>query len=145
MSMPPGRGMLIVVMVVAVVMMIVSMPAITIMIVIMMLVALRRRYRCANRVQWPAEAARGMPKSAALDPDQPRADQRDQGVAHQLDDALGIAHLPGGGVEQGRGDADDRDGNQRLKQRRGKRQHDAAPPGFLVCDQIGRDHRLAVA
>ena len=41
--------------------------------------------------------------------------------------------------------ADDHDRDQRLQQRRGERQHDAAPPGLVVGDQIGRDHRLAVA
>src|SRR5664279_3508136 len=29
--------------------------------------------------------------------------------------------------------------------RRGKRQHDTAPPGFLVGNEVGRDHRLAMA
>ena len=42
-------------------------------------------------------------------------------------------------------DADDHHRDQRLHQRRGKRQHDAAPRGLLVGDEIGRDHRLAVA
>ena len=72
------------------------------------------------------------------------ADQRDQRVAGELDHPLGAAHLAGGGVEQRRRDADDRHRDKRLQQRRGKRQHDAAPPGLLVGDEIGRDHRLAV-
>ena len=58
---------------------------------------------------------------------------------------LGVAHLARGGVEQRRRDADERHRDERLQQRRGERQHDAAPPGLLVGDEIGRDHRLAVA
>ena len=37
------------------------------------------------------------------------------------------------------------DRDQRLQQRRDERQHDAAPGGLLVGDEIGGDHRLAVA
>ena len=38
-----------------------------------------------------------------------------------------------------------RDRDQRLQERRGEGQDDAAPPGLLIGDEIGRDHRLAVA
>ena len=84
-------------------------------------------------------------ESAALGPDQPGAERRDQRVAGDLDRALRPAHGFRGGVEQPGADADDQHRDQRLHQRRGERQRDAAPRGFLVGDQIGRDHRLAVA
>ena len=73
------------------------------------------------------------------------ADEHDQRVAGDLDRPHGVAHRLRGRAEQHRGDANDRDRDERLQQRRGERQHDAAPPGFLVGDEIGRDHRLAVA
>ena len=84
-------------------------------------------------------------KAVTLDPQQPRADQHDQAVADDLDDAHRVAHELGGRAEQHRGDADDRHGGQRLHHRRGERQRDAAAPGLLVGEQIGGNHRLAVA
>ncbi len=84
-------------------------------------------------------------KSAALGPDQPGAEGRDQGVACDLDHFFSPAHGFGGGVEQPGANSDNHDRDQRLHQRRGKRQRDAAPRGLLVGDQIGRDHRLAMA
>ncbi len=83
-------------------------------------------------------------QAAALVPHQPGAKQRDQRVAGDLDGALGAAHGLGGDVQQPRADADDRHRHQRLQQRRHQRQHDAAPGAFLIGDQIGRNHRLAV-
>ena len=84
-------------------------------------------------------------KAAALGPDQPGAERRDQGVACDLDRLFRPAHGPGGGIQQPGANRDDRHRDQRLHQRGGERQHDAAPHGLLVGDQIGRDHRLAVA
>ena len=83
-------------------------------------------------------------ESSALHPQQPRADRDDQQIAHDLDHPHGVAHHLGGGAEQRRGDADDRDRDQRLQHRRGERQHDAALPGLVIGDEVGRDHRLAV-
>jgi hypothetical protein len=60
-------------------------------------------------VQRPDEAA-------ALAPDQPDAERRDQRVAGDLDRALGAAHGLCGDVEQPRADADDQHRNQRLHQ-----------------------------
>ena len=82
---------------------------------------------------------------AALGPDQPGAERRDQRIARDLDGPFSTAHGFGSGVEQPGTNPHDQDGNQRLHQRRGERQHDAAPRGLLVGDQIGRDHRLAMA
>ena len=56
-----------------------------------------------------------------------------------------VAHHLRRGADQNGGDGDDHDGGQRLQQRRGERQRDAAPPGLLIGEQVGRDHRLAVA
>ena len=96
----------------------------------------RRRHR--PRLQRAHEAA-------ALGPDQPRAERRDQGVARNLDGLLGPAHGPGGGVEQPGANPDNDDGDQRLHQGGSERQRDAAPRRLLVGDQIGGYHRLAVA
>src|SRR3954447_17703897 len=128
--------------VVRMVMVIVAMVTVA---MIVMLVIVRRADRGADGVQRPARASRLAEKALALDPDEPRADEGDQRVARKLDDALGVAHLPRGGVEQYRRDTDDRDGDERLQQRGCKRQHDTTPPGLFVGDEIGRDHRLAVA
>src|SRR5687768_4007579 len=110
-------------MIVAVVMMLV--------LVIVMLMIVRRGHRGADRMQRTAHAARGIHKAPALDPDQPRAHQRDQRVADDLDHTLGVAELSRRSVEHDAGDADDGDRDNRLQQRRGKRQHDAAPPGLV--------------
>ena len=84
-------------------------------------------------------------KAAALGPNQPGAERRDQRVAGDLDRFFGPAHGLRGSIEQPGADADQHHRDQRLQQRRGKRQQDAAPRGFLVGDKIRRDHRLAVA
>ena len=84
-------------------------------------------------------------KTAALGPDQPGAERRDQAIADDLDRLLRRAHRLGGRGEQPGEHRNQRHRHQRLQQRRGERQHDAAPRGFLVGDEIGRDHRLAVA
>ena len=94
--MAPGRIVVVVVIVVVmpvmmavivVGMIMMSMIVVVMMTVIVMLVIVRRRHRGADGVQRPAEASRLADKSLALDPDQPRTDQRDQRVADQLDDA----------------------------------------------------------
>ncbi len=120
------------------------MMTVIVMLVIVLAMVLRR-HRGANRVQRPAQASRLADKALALDPDEPRAEQRDQRVAGQLDDAARVAHLACGGVEDDRRDADERHRDERLQKCRGERQHDAAPPCFLVGDEIRRNHRLAVA
>ncbi len=84
-------------------------------------------------------------KSATLDPDETRAERRDQRVACDFDDALGRAHRLAGDVQEERADADDHHRDNRLQQRGGKRQHNAAPRGFFIGQKIRRDHRLAVA
>ena len=84
-------------------------------------------------------------KAATLDPNQPRAERRDQPITCDLDGALGTAHGPGGNVEQPCTDPDDHHRDQRLRQRGGEGQRDAAPRCFLVGDEIGRDHRLAMS
>jgi len=85
---------------VIVVLMLVVLMIVVLMIVV--LVVVRRRDRSTYGMQRPADAARGVQESLAFDPDQPRADQRDQRIARKLDDALGAAHLARGGVEQHR-------------------------------------------
>ena len=86
----------------------------------------------------------GAQQAAALAPHQPCAECRDQAVTCDFDDALDAAHGLGGDVEQPRADADDQHRDQRLRQRGDERQHDAAPRGLLIGDEIGGDHRLAV-
>ncbi|MFK4617309.1 hypothetical protein ABIF50_000586 [Bradyrhizobium diazoefficiens] len=84
-------------------------------------------------------------EGAAFDPDQPQAEQRDQAVARDLDHAFGLAHGLGRRIQDPGRDADDQDRDHRLHQGRGKRERDAAPRGLAVGDEIGGDHRLAVA
>ena len=86
-----------------------------VMVVTMLLVIVRRRHRGADRVQRTAQAARGIHKAPALDPDQPRADQRDQSVADDLDHPFGVTKLTCGGIEDNAGDADDGDCDERLQ------------------------------
>src|SRR3954454_24834575 len=133
--------------VVAMIMMMIMMRMVVaiVTVAVIVFVIVRRCDRGADRVQGPIYVPRFAKKALALDPDQPRANERDQRVAGKLDHPLGAAHLPGGGVEQRRRDTDDRDRDEGLQQRRRKRQHDAAPPGLFVGDEIRRDHRLAMA
>ena len=131
-----------------VVAMIMMMVVVVMMVVVMtMIVVVASGHRGADRRRqrlMPQGAPSGE-EPASLAPQQPRPDGGDQPVAGDLDDPVGRAHGPAAGPEQRRRDADDRHGDERLQQRRGERQHDPAPPGFLVGDQVGRDHRLAVA
>jgi len=93
----------------------------TVVVMVVAMVVVMRRH-CGSGCA--ACSARMNP--AALGPDQPGAEGGDQGVACDLDRLLGPAHGPGGRVEQPGADRDDHDRDQRLHQRRGKRQHDAA-------------------
>ena len=94
--------------------------------------------RCACRAQRRQHAR-------PFDPEQPHADRDDQRVADDLDPADRGLHGRRGRAQQHRGDADDHHRDQRLQHRRRERQHDAAPPGLVIGDDVGRDHRLAVA
>ena len=114
-----------------------------VMVAVAVIMMVGRRSR-RHRRQRPLDLKRA-DEAAALGPDQPRAERRYQGVACNLDHLLGIAHGAGGGIEQPGANRDDHYRDQRLHQCGGKRQHDAAPGCLLVGDQIGRDHRLAVA
>ena len=73
---------------------------------------------------------------APLDPEQPGAERGNQPVADNLDPPDGAVHGAAGGAKQNRGDTHDRDRDQRLQDRRGKREHDAAPPGLAVGDNV---------
>ncbi len=136
-------GMIMVMVSVAMLVMIMVMTVIVMLVIV--LVMILRRHRGADRVQRPAQASRLADKSLALDPDQTRAEQSDQRVAGQFDHAARVAHLARGGVEDDRRDADECHRDERLQKCRGERQHDPAPPGLLVGDEIRRNHRLAVA
>ena len=83
-------------------------------------------------------------KRPPLDPEKPRAQHRDQPIADHLDPAHRLVHRACSGAEQHRGDAHDRDCDQRLQNRGGKRQRNAAPPGLAIGDDVRRNHRLAV-
>src|SRR5262245_19742522 len=83
-------------------------------------------------------------KGTALNPKQPQADQHDQRIAHNLNHTDRVAHRLCGRAQKRGGDADNRDGRKCLKNRRGEGQHDASAPGFVVCNQVRRDDRLAV-
>src|SRR4029079_10776729 len=120
-GMAPGRAVVMVVVMMIMAMVVVMMRVIVVIVtvamivVIMMLVIVRRGNRSANGMQRPAQVPRLAEKALALDPDEPRADERDQSIACKLDDPLGAAHLARGGIEQHRRDADDRNRNEGLQ------------------------------
>ena len=64
---------------------------------------------------------------AALAPHQPRAQQRDAGVAGQLDKIGDFLHPRRRGVESKRQHAHDQHSNHSLQNRRHERNHEAAP------------------
>src|SRR5207244_2629835 len=74
--------------IVTVIMVMVSM-IVMLMIVLVMILGC---HRGADRMQRPAQASRLADKALALDPDQPRAHQRDQRIARKFNHALGVAH-----------------------------------------------------
>jgi len=84
-------------------------------------------------------------EGATFHPQQAQTDQHDQGITDNLDDTDGVAHRLGGCAEKGCGDADNGNGGKCLQNRRCKRQHDPPAPGFVIRDQVGRNHRLSVA
>jgi hypothetical protein len=102
-----------------------------------------RRHR--RRFGFRSDLAQGMQEAAPFYPEEPRADQHDECVTDELDDAHRLAHHLRGGADQHRGDGDNGHGGRGLQQSRGEREHDATPPGFLVGEQVGANHRLAVA
>src|SRR4051812_34147710 len=69
-------------------------------------------------------------KRAALHPQQPQANDDDQRIADDLDDANRVAHCFCGRAEQNRENADNGDGGESLKDRRRERQGDTALPGL---------------
>ena len=119
--------------------------AVRVTVVMTMIVAVIVRAWADARALFMLLRPQQMQERAALHPQQPQADDDDERVTHLLDDAHGVAHHLRRGAEQHRGDADDGDGGQRLHDGRRKRQHHAALPGLVVGDDVGRDHRLAVA
>ncbi|MBA7482568.1 hypothetical protein ES707_18060 [subsurface metagenome] len=124
--------------VIVVLVVIVSMAVAMMMTVIVVVMHRSQRRLGPRRLQRAHEAA-------ALGPDQPGAEQRDQAIAGNLDRLLRPAHGLRGGIEQPGTDADQHDGDESLQQCRDERQHDATPGGLLVGDEVGGDHRLAVA
>src|ERR1700752_5294045 len=112
---------------------------------VMMMVAVVVMGMRASQRRLGARGLQRLHEGAALGPHQAGAEGGDQAVACDLDRLFRPAHGLRGGIEQPGTDADQHDGDEGLQQRRDERQHDAAPGGLLIGDQIGRDHRLAVA
>src|SRR6185503_8092822 len=81
----------------------------------------------------------------AFYPQKPQADQQNERVADDLDHAHGIAHRFGRGTKKSGDNPNDGDCGKRLQNGGCKREHNAAPPGFIVGHQIGRYDCLAVA
>ena len=134
-------GMGVIVMRVVVVMRVVMAMIVVMMPMIMMM---RMRGRGSADALRRAQQRPFGEEAPALGVEKLRAHQRDQRIARDLDPPHRGAHRLRGRAEQRRRDADHGDRDQRLHQRGGKREHDAALPGLLVGDQVGRDHRLAV-
>jgi hypothetical protein len=91
-----------------------------------------------------SEALQFPEQPAPLRPAEAHSDRDDDEIARDLDHPDGTAHRGGGCAEHCGRDADHCDRGERLQERRGKRQHDAAPPRLAVGDEIGRDDSLAV-
>src|SRR5216684_1664166 len=146
MGMAPGRGILAVVMMMGVVAVVTVMmvPVVMMTGMIVMVVLVHRGYRGPDR-GGPVERPQRRQRGAPFHPQQAQADQDDQRVADDLDDVDRASHGCRGRVQQRGRDPDHRHRDQRLQQRGGERQCHAAPPGLLVGDKVGRDHRLAVA
>ena len=80
-----------------------------------------------------------------LAPGEHEAEERNSRKGDELDVICKPRHADGcRAQDQGRRE-DDADRHERLQQRRRRRQDDAAPQGLFIGDEIGRDHRLAVA
>jgi len=120
-----------------IVVMIVVTVTMIIVLVVVVLVVVRRRHRRTHGMQWPADAAGRIDEAASLDPQQSHADEDDERIACELDDALGVAHHLLGRIQEQTSCADKHYGCDRLQQGGGKRQNHAAPPGFLIGNDIG--------
>ena len=112
------------------------------MVVVLMIVAMRR-HRRADR-SGTVQRLQKRHKRAALHPQQSHPDEDDQRVAHDFDHVDRAAHGRRSRAQQRRRYPDDHDRDQRLQQRRRERQDHPARPGFIIGDDVGRDHRLAV-
>ena len=91
-----------------------------------------------------AARAQRVEKAAALHPEQPRAERGDQRIADDLDQRTASPIVLAVAPSSTAAIADERDRDQGLQHGGGEGQHDAAPPGLLVGDQVRGDHRLAV-
>jgi hypothetical protein len=80
-----------------------------------------------------------------LHPQQSRADHDDERVARDFDHVHGSVHRRRRRIQERRGNTHEHHGHKRLQQRGREREDHAAPPGLAIGDDIGRDHRLAVA
>jgi hypothetical protein len=95
-----------------------------------------RRHGRGGRFFRP-DLVQGTEETVAFHPKEPCADQHDERVAHDFDDAHRLAHHPRRSANQDRCDGDDGHGRERLQQGRRERQHDAASPGLLIGEQVG--------
>ena len=84
-------------------------------------------------------------EGAALAPDEPCAEQCDAGVTRGFDEFREAAHLRGCLVQDRGEEPDETDGHQGLQQCGQSGNAEAAAQGALVGDEIGSQHRFAVA
>src|SRR5262245_55976211 len=128
--MPPGGGFILMVVMVAMPMLVMMrVPMLVSMFMMVVIIVIRHGMGGFFATQKAQERA-------AFDPQQAEADQHDQGIADDLDCTNRIAHRLGGRAEERGRNADDRDRGECLKKSRSKRQHNAAPPGFVVGDEV---------
>ena len=102
-----------------------------------------RLLRCQRRFGF--ECVQGAKERARFYPKKPGADQHDQRVANGLDHAHRVAHGLGGGADQNSGNSNQHHCGKCLQECGRERQNDAAPPGLFIGDEVGGNHRLAVA
>src|SRR6478735_7668102 len=67
---------------------------------------------------------------------QTQADQHDQRITDNLDDANSVTHRFCRRAEKCRGNTDNGNSGECLQDRRCKRQHNSTTPGFVIRDQV---------
>jgi hypothetical protein len=142
----PGRCVVLMVMVVGMgmhvaMMMIVAMRVVMIMAMVVIVVMVAMIVRMLRMLF----AAQQTQEGTAFHPQQAQADQYNQRITDNFDDADGVTHRFCRRTKERGGDPDNGNSRECLQHRRCKREHDASAPGFVIRDQIRRNHRLSVA
>ncbi len=87
----------------------------------------------------------GREQGAALSPSEREPEQHDHAIGAELENTHGLVHRLRGGAEHERRNPHQRNRRDGLRDRGREGEHDPAFHRRVVGDEIGRDHRLAVA